>query len=96
METLMLLLGTYALFENSIFKDNIAQTVNNGISLLSSNATANNITVFYTDFNFLYYNNFTCDNGFFTLNYRSNFSIGRNSTLINCRGAVTSAIYAIG
>jgi hypothetical protein len=26
----------------------------------------------------------------------SNLTIGKNSTLINCRGAVTSAIYAIG
>jgi len=26
----------------------------------------------------------------------SNFTLGKNSTMINCRGAVTSGIYAIG
>jgi hypothetical protein len=48
-ETLMFLLGTNVIIENSIFLNNIGQTVNNGLSLLSSNLLVNNITVRYTN-----------------------------------------------
>ncbi len=45
----MFLLGNYVIIENSLFLNNIGQSVNNGIALLSSNLTANNVTVLYTN-----------------------------------------------
>ncbi|CDW73676.1 UNKNOWN [Stylonychia lemnae] len=81
---------------NTLFLNNIAQQVNNGITLISSNLSTYNITVNYTDPKFLWENEYTVDAGFFNLNYQSNLRIGWYSVIQNCRGAIASAIYATG
>ncbi len=83
------------IIQNSNFTNNIGQIVNHGISIVSSDVSVSTIKVLYTDAEFLtsYQNT---DSGFFSLNYMSNLRIGNNSVFENCRGALSSVLYATG
>lgn len=81
---------------NSIFVDNLANKVNHGITLINSLLTVSNMTVNYTDPDFLWNNNYLVDAGFFSLNFKSSLLIQSNSLFENCRGAIGSVIYATG
>lgn len=80
---------------NSVFIDNIADSVNHGLTLINSQANLLNISVNYTNEEFLYNNSYTVDTGFFNLNYQSSIVLS-NSSIINTRGAMASVLYVTG
>lgn len=84
-----------AIFENVSFINNIAEKVNNGITLISSSANAKNITVRYDDPQYIGRSNYEVDTGFFNLNYRSFLRI-EEALFKNCRGAISSLFYVTG
>ena len=89
------LLYSNANFTNTSFTDNIADSVNHGITLINSQATLSQVNINYTNDSFLWNNSYTVDTGFFNLNYQSVISIG-NSVIENCRGAMASVLYLTG
>ncbi len=52
-DSLMHLIDSNTHIRNTIFMDNLGKSITHGISLSNSNLTAANITVDYTDFDFL-------------------------------------------
>ena len=64
--------------------------------MITSSVIVNNITVMYTNEQFLWQNYFTVDTGFFNLNYQSSLVIDNSSRLTNCRGAIAAVLYATG
>ena len=75
--------------------NNVAASVNNGITLISSVLNIDNATVLYTNPAYINQLSYTVDTGFFNLNYRSSLSVTR-SLFRNCRGAIAGLLYATG
>eukprot|EP00347_Sterkiella_histriomuscorum_P022241 403331176 len=86
---------SHGYFKNTQFIDNFANKVNHGITLIDSTVTVENVTVNYTQKEFLWANTYEVDAGFFSLNFQSQLDI-TNSLFQNCRGAQGSVIYATG
>lgn len=83
-------------FTNTTFKNNVANQVNHGITLITSDLLASNITVNYTNPIFLADLSDNVDAGFFNINYQSSLTITNSSRFENCRGAIASVIFATG
>lgn len=66
---------TDAYFYNTVFIDNTASLVNHGITSITSDIVAQNITINYTNKRFLNNNNYSVDSGFFNLNFQSTMAI---------------------
>ena len=79
---------------NSNFIDNIATSVNHGITLINSQIYIYGSLINYTQSDFLTSTN-QVDSGFFNLNYQSKIEIS-NSTITNCRGAMSAVLYLTG
>lgn len=93
----IIMLYTTALISNTTFTDNYADKVSHGITLINSQLTTSNVTVNYTNPQFL--NSTTTlspDSGFFNVNYQSTLTMTNNTVLSNCRGKLAAAIYATG
>lgn len=63
------MLYSNGMFKNTTFINNIAESVNHGITFINSIAFMDNVTINYTDEKFLNQNAYTVDSGFFNLNY---------------------------
>lgn len=68
---LMTLLYTKANISNTQFVDNIAQKVNNGLSMINSNVYMMNVTINFTNSSYINNNDYSVDTGFISLNYQS-------------------------
>ena len=80
---------------SSQFENNIAQWVNNGITMISSEGLISDIYVQYTNETFLNNLEMEVDSGFLNLNYRSKLNLSF-SEFHNTRGMIGGAIYATG
>ena len=88
------LVSTYTEIRNTLFKNNIASSITNGVSLINSYIFADNITVDYDNEKFISQVS-TADAGFFNLNFFSVIFLW-NSVLKNCRGRIAALVYATG
>lgn len=91
----MTLIYSNALISNTLFIDNIAKAINNGISLVGSTLNSRNITVTYTNKDFLNNLGTNVDAGFFSLSFSSIFTLTQ-SLIENCRGSTASVLYGTG
>jgi hypothetical protein len=80
---------------NTLFIDNISDKVNNGFLLINSQLQLTNVTINFTNQEFIWNNNFQVDTGFISINYQSHVIIEK-SYIGYCRGAIASFLYATG
>ena len=66
---LMNLIYSKAVISNTLFIDNIAKVVNNGITMIGSSLSARNITLTYSNLNYLANIRTGVDAGFFSLSF---------------------------
>lgn len=91
----MSLFQSNGVITDCLFLDNTAQTVNNGITIISSTLNASRILVNFTNPAYLAERIYNVDTGFFNMNYRSSLQVN-NSIFANCRGAIAGFLYATG
>mgnify|MGYP000859663861 CR=1 FL=1 len=82
------------LIEDSQFYDNYAESVNSGVTMLSSHLTAKKIDIDYREPLPAGLNIKRVDAGFFMLMLESELVLGENSTISNCTGLSSAVLSA--
>jgi hypothetical protein len=80
---------------NTTFLDNIALELNHGLTLITSKAKIENVSVNYQNKDFLNSTPSIVDTGFFSLNFRSALTVS-SSLLRNCRGSIGAVFTVTG